>query len=102
MNTLGAERRALENPLLAYLIGSRWKLKRLRRKEFNGKLCEVLDVKGTVAKVILVGDSGTKYRVNCSQLVHPDDYGWQPTETEEQFYARVQAQKEFDRNGWIY
>ena len=82
----------------------------MRRKEFNGKLCQVLNVEGTVAKVALVGDIsssdistvGSKYRVNCSQLVHPDDYGWKPTETEEQFYARVRAQKEFERKGWIY
>jgi hypothetical protein len=60
-------------------------------------------VKGTVAKIIFVDDiNGIKYRVNCSQLIHPDDYGWKPTETEEQFFARVRAQREFDRLGRIY
>jgi hypothetical protein len=60
-------------------------------------------VKGTVAKIIFVDDiNGIKYRVNCSQLIHPDDYGWKPIETEEQFFARVRAQREFDRLGRIY
>ena len=95
--------RVQRSPLLDVMIGSRWKLKGLRKKEFNGKLCRLLDVKGTVAKIIFVDDiSGIKYRVNCSQLVHPDDYGWKPTETEEQFFARVRAQREFDRLGRIY
>ncbi len=77
----------------------------MRRKELNGKLFQLLNApaKGTVAKVTLVGDiSCTKYRVNCSQLVQPDEYGWKPTETEENFDARVRAQKEFDRLGRIY
>ena len=95
--------RTAGGPLLDVMIGSRWKLKRMRKKEFNGELCQLLDVKGTVAKMTFVDDiSGTKYRVNCSQLVHPDDYGWKPTETEEQLFARVRAQKDFDRLGRIY
>jgi hypothetical protein len=95
--------RAAGGPLLDVMIGSRWKLKGLRKKEFNGKLCRLLDVKGTVAKIIFVDDiNGIKYRVNCSQLIHPDDYGWKPIETEEQFFARVRAQREFDRLGRIY
>jgi hypothetical protein len=85
------------------MIGSRWKHHGLRRKEFIGRLCQLLNAKGTVAKVTLVGDiSGTKYRINCSQLVQPEDYCWKPTETEENFYAPVRAQKEFDRLGRIY
>ena len=102
-NSLGDEPRASRNPLLKYLIGSLWKLKRLRKHEFNGKLCRVVNVKGTVAKVTLVGDmTCTRYRVNCSQLVHPSDYEWKPSETDAQFYARVRAQKEFDRLARVY
>jgi hypothetical protein len=95
--------RAARGPLLDVMIGSRWKLKGLRKTEFNGRLCRLLDVRDTVAKMTFVDDiSGIKYRVNCSQLVHPDDYAWKPTETEEQLFARVRAQKEFDRLGRIY
>ncbi len=86
-----------------YLIGSLWKLQCLDKSEFNGKLCSIVDVDGTVAKVSLVGDTAAiKYRVNCTRLVHPSDYGWKPSETDEHFYARVRAQKAFDRLGWIY
>ena len=64
-NSLGERPGVATNPLLVYLIGSLWKLKRLHKSEFNGKLCRVVDVDGTIAKVSLVGDMAvTKYRVN--------------------------------------
>ena len=73
----------------------------MRKKEFEGRLVRVTSVKDTVAEVTVVGDDfGPKFRVNCSRLVRPDEYGREhETETDEQFIARVLAQKEFNRLG---
>jgi hypothetical protein len=85
-------------------MGSLWRLHggRNLKKDFEGRLCRVIRVKDKVAKVSLVGDDfGPSFRVNCSRLVRPDDYGREPetAEADEQFYARILAQKEFDRLG---
>jgi hypothetical protein len=91
------------NPLSMHLMGSLWRLRGLCKEEFNGRLCRVVKVKGKVATVSLVGNNfGPNFRVNCSRLVRPDEYGREITETEEQHCARLLAQKEFDRLGRIF
>ncbi len=88
------------NPLSDAFMGSLWRLEGLLKKEHNGRLCRVLSVEGKVAKVTFVGDKcGPKFRVNCSRLVRPDEYGEVVTETDEQVCARILAQKAFDRLG---
>ena len=87
-----------------HMMGSLWRLRGLKRKDMDGKLCRIVSVQGTVAKVALVGDDhGPNYVVNCSRLVRPDEKpDAQPTETDEQFFARVLAEKKHERLGWSW
>ena len=99
-NTPGVETPVPRNPLSIFLLGSLWRLQGMEKKEYNGRLCRVLSVEGKVAKVTFVGDKcGPKFCLNCSRLVRPDEYGVVATESDEQVYARILAQKEFDRLG---
>ena len=103
VNSPGVEPPVPRNPLSMVFMGSLWKLKGMRKSEYNGRLCRVVSVRSTVAKVALVGgDLGQKFRVNCSRLIRPNDFDAVITETDEQVYERILAQKKFDQLGRIY
>ena len=103
VNSPGVEHSVPRNPLSMVFMGSLWKLKGMRKSEYNGRLCRVVSVRGTVAKVALVGgDLGQKFRVNCSRLIRPNDFDAVITETDEQVYERILVQKKFDQLGRIY
>ena len=86
-----------------HVMGSLWRLRGLKRRDLEGMLCRIVSVKGKVAKVALVGDIiGRKYKVNLSRLAPPDDTGAGPAETDEQYLARVLAEKKHERMGRIF
>ncbi len=102
VNNPGIEAPMSWNPLSDVLVGSLWRLEGLLKKEHNGRMCRLLSIEGKVAKMTFVGDNcqcGPMFRVNCSRLVRPDEYGVVVTETDEQICARYLAQKEFYRLG---